>query len=118
MQVLVTGNLGYIGPHLVGFLKAAGHIVTGCDLDLFHDSRVANVPAPDHQLIKDFRELQAAELSGFDCIIHLAGISNDPMGDLNTRLTKEVNYDGSCQLAVRAKLAGVKRFLFSSSCSI
>lgn len=118
MKILVTGNLGYIGPYLVKFLRREGHFVTGCDLDLFHESRLEKVPAPHLQLIKDFRHLSVSDLSGIDCIVHLAGISNDPMGNLDEHLTHEVNYTGSVQLALNAREAGVSRFLFSSSCSI
>lgn len=118
MKVLVTGNLGFIGPFLTRFLLKEGHEVIGCDLDLFHESCLEDFPRPQVQWTKDFRQLTTDDLRGIDCLIHLAGISNDPMGDMDQSLTREVNYDGSCQLALRAKEADVGRFIYSSSCSI
>jgi nucleoside-diphosphate-sugar epimerase len=118
MNVFVTGNKGYIGAHLVELLKAAGHTVTGCDLGLFDGCEWSPVVAPDTQLTKDVRDLEASDLDGFDCVMHLAAISNDPMGDLDPELTLSVNRDGSVQLAKLAKQAGVGRYLFSGSCSV
>jgi nucleoside-diphosphate-sugar epimerase len=118
MKVFVTGHRGYIGAHLVALLKAAGHHVTGCDLGLFDGCGWESVPAPDRELLCDVRALRAADLAGFDCVMHLAAISNDPMGDLDPEITRSVNARGSIALARAAKEAGVPRFLFSSSCSI
>jgi len=118
MNVFVTGNKGYIGAHLVELLKTAGHTVTGCDLGLFDGCEWNPVVAPDQQLTKDVRDLVAQDLDGFDCVMHLAAISNDPMGDLDPELTLSVNRDGSVQLAKLAKQAGVGRYLFSGSCSV
>jgi nucleoside-diphosphate-sugar epimerase len=118
MKVFVTGHKGYIGVHLVDLLKEAGHQVTGCDLNLFEGCEWEKPVQPDRELIQDIRRLSVKDLEGFDCIMHLAAISNDPMGDLNPEITYSVNRDGSIQLAKLAKKAGVPRFLFSSSCSI
>ena len=118
MNILVTGHRGYIGPHLVELLKAAGHQVTGVDIGYFDGCNWEPLPLADREIHADFRSLTEQELAGFDCICHLAAISNDPMGDLDERLTYDTNRDGSIELARRAKRAGVPRFLFSGSCSI
>lgn len=118
MNILVTGHRGYIGPHLVKLLKAAGHRVTGVDIGYFDGCAWEGLPAADIEITADFRSLTEKELAGFDCICHLAAISNDPMGDLDEALTYETNRDGSIALARRAKRAGVPRFLFSGSCSV
>lgn len=118
MKVFVTGHLGYIGPHLVELLKAEGHFVAGCDKGLFRECQVAEFVHPDLDLGKDIRDLTVEDLKGFDCVMHLAAISNDPMGDMDPRITYSINREGSIQLARLSKQAGVKRFLFSSSCSI
>jgi nucleoside-diphosphate-sugar epimerase len=118
MKILVTGHLGYIGVHLVDLLQEAGHTVTGCDLDLFDGCEWESFVRPEHEFIKDMRELTERDLDGHDVICHLAAISNDPMGDLDPELTYSVNREGSITLAQRAKRAGVGRFLFSGSCSV
>jgi nucleoside-diphosphate-sugar epimerase len=118
MKVLVTGHNGYIGAHLVPLLKANGHFVIGNDINLFGGCEWETLTKPDLELIKDIRQLTKEDLKGVDCVMHLAAISNDPMGDLNPNITYEINKDGSIRLAELAKEAGVSRFLFSSSCSI
>jgi nucleoside-diphosphate-sugar epimerase len=118
MKVLVTGHRGYIGVHLVGLLKEAGHTVVGCDLSLFADCGWEPLPDPDREIVMDARSLTARDLDGLDCVMHLAAISNDPMGDLDPEITRAINARGSIALARAAKVAGVPRFLFSSSCSI
>jgi nucleoside-diphosphate-sugar epimerase len=92
--------------------------VTGCDLGLFDGCAWQRVVPPDTELIKDIRKISARELDGYDCILHLAAISNDPMGEINTGLTCEINRDASVRLARLAKEAGVPRFLFAGSCSV
>ena len=118
MRVLVTGHRGYIGVHLVDLLKAAGHHVTGCDLGLFEKCEWEPFVKADIEINKDIRHLTVSELEGFDCLMHLAAISNDPMGDLDPVITYSINREGSVSLAKKAKEAGIPRFLFASSCSI
>lgn len=118
MKVFVTGHKGYIGVHLVELLKKAGHAVTGCDLGLFAGSEWEPTQAPDRELSKDVRQLSVEDLTGHDCVMHLAAISNDPMGELEPQLTESVNLEGSVRLAEIAKQARVPRYLFSGSCSV
>lgn len=118
MDVLVTGHRGYIGVHLVDVLQRAGHRVTGCDSGLFDGCEWEAFAAPDVELRKDVRELEREDVAGHDCVMHLAAISNDPMGDVDPELTLSVNRDASTRLAELAKAAGVPRFLFAGSCSV
>ena len=119
MKVLVTGHLGYIGTVMVPLLLKAGHDVVGCDSDLYErctyaaGGAIADVP----HLRKDVREVTAGDLNGIEAVIHLAALSNDPLGNLNPDLTFSINHRGSVHLATVAKEAGVKRFVFASSCS-
>lgn len=117
MRVLVTGHNGYIGCALVPVLVRAGHDVTGLDNYMFEDCTLGPDVEPVPALRKDIRDVERADLEGFDAVIHLAGISNDPLGDLNPECTYDINYRASVRLARIAKEAGVTRFLFSSSCS-
>jgi nucleoside-diphosphate-sugar epimerase len=118
MKILITGNLGFVGSHLTEILVSAGHEVIGCDLSLFPDAICNKLTIPKVQLIRDFRTLTREELNGIDAIAHLAGISNDPMGELNPGLTFKINGEGSLRLASVAKSSGIKIFIFASSCSI
>lgn len=118
MKVLLTGHKGYIGAHLVELLKEEGHSVTGVDLNLFPEAEWEKTLKPDRELLKDFRNLQPSEIDNHDCVMHLAAISNDPMGDLVEQLTYNINLHGSVDLARKAKEAGIPRFLFSGSCSV
>jgi nucleoside-diphosphate-sugar epimerase len=118
MKILVTGHRGYIGPHLVKLLKDSGHSVTGIDIGYFDGCNWEPLPEADREIPADFRTLTERDLAGYDCICHLAAISNDPMGDLDEELTYNTNRDGSIELARKAKRAGVPRFLFSGSCSV
>ena len=117
MRVLVTGHDGYIGTVLVPVFQQAGHDVVGLDSFLFADcvfgQDVPRVPA----IGKDVRDVDLADLEGVDAVVHLAGISNDPLGDLNPGCTYEINHIASVRLARLCKQAGVTRYLFSSSCS-
>lgn len=117
MRVLVTGHLGYIGTILVPMLLKRGHDVVGLDADWFEDCTFAGELADVQNIRKDVRDVEAADLRGFDAVIHLAGLSNDPMGDYRPQLTEEINYKASVKIARLAKDAGVARFLFASSCS-
>jgi|ERR1035437_483842 nucleoside-diphosphate-sugar epimerase len=118
MKIFVTGNRGYIGTQLIKLLKEEGHTVTGCDLGLYDNCEWENYIKPDKELIKDIRELGVNDLKGYDVVMHLAAISNDPMGDLDEEYTYSVNLKGSVNLAKMSKAAGVPRFLFSGSCSV
>jgi nucleoside-diphosphate-sugar epimerase len=118
MKVFVTGHRGYIGAHLVPLLKEAGHHVAGCDLNLFEGCGWEPLVPADCEIMRDVRQLAPRDLEGFDCVMHLAAISNDPMGDLDPEITRDINARGSIALARAAKAAGVPRFLLSSSCSI
>jgi len=117
MRVLITGNTGYIGTVLTPFIAAAGHDVVGLDTDLFEHCTFGEAPAKFPTLRKDLRDITLADLEGFDAVIHLAGLSNDPLGNLNPDLTYDINHRASVRLAELAKQAGVSRYLFSSSCS-
>lgn len=118
MRVLVTGHNGYIGTVLVPVLQRAGHDVVGLDSDLFAACTFGpDVPEVD-SLRADVRDVESEDLVGFDAVIHLAAVCNDPVGDLNPQATYEINHLASVRVAERAKQAGVTRFLFSSSCSL
>jgi nucleoside-diphosphate-sugar epimerase len=117
MRVLVTGHLGYIGTVMAPMLIAEGFDVVGLDSDLYRDCTFGGGFKGVHELKKDIRDVEASDLEGFDAIIHLAGLSNDPLGDLNPALTYEINHVASVRLARLAKDVGVQRFIFSSSCS-
>lgn len=118
MKVLVTGHAGYIGSVLVPMLVKFGHQVVGFDADFFagcdFDGGIVRVPS----FHKDIRDVEVEDLVGFDAVIHLAALSNDPLSDLNPVSTYEINHRASAQFAEYAKAAGVSRFLFSSSCSL
>jgi nucleoside-diphosphate-sugar epimerase len=118
MNVFVTGHRGYIGVHLVDVLQRAGHTVTGCDSGLFDGCEWEPFATPERELRKDVRELELEDLRGHDCVMHLAAISNDPMGDVDPEVTLSVNRDASVRLAELAKEAGVPRWLFAGSCSV
>src|SRR6266446_10455398 len=117
MRILLTGDKGYIGAVMVPLLIQEGHTVTGLDSDWFEQSAFSELSGKIVSRKKDLRDLEPSDLEGFDAVIHLAGLSNDPLGDLNPSLTYEINHAASVQLAKLAKKAGVGRFLFSSSCS-
>jgi nucleoside-diphosphate-sugar epimerase len=117
LRILLTGHKGYIGAVAGPVLKAAGHEVVGLDSDLFAGCDFGE-PAPEiPEINKDLRDLTKADLVGFDAVVHLAALSNDPLGNLDSDLTFDINHRGSVRLAELAKAAGVQRFVFSSSCS-
>ncbi len=117
MRVLVTGHCGYIGTIMVPMLLAEGHEVVGLDTDLYAASTFGEGMVDVPSIKKDIRDVELSDLDGFDAVIHLAGLSNDPLGDLNPSLTYEINHLASVRLAELSKKAGVERFIFSSSCS-
>jgi nucleoside-diphosphate-sugar epimerase len=118
MRILVTGHHGYIGAVLVRMLSKTSHEVIGLDSDFFAQNRFVGEVIDIPSLHKDLRDVQARDLTHFDAVLHLAALSNDPLGDLNPQLTYEINHRATMRLAELAKHAGVKRFLFSSSCSM
>ena len=119
MKVLVTGNLGYIGTVMTPMLLAAGNEVVGCDSNLYErctfeaGGEIADVPT----IYKDVRDLEEKDLEGFDAVIHLAALSNDPLGNLDPDQTYAINHRSGVHVATLAKQAGVGRFLMASSCS-
>ena len=119
MRVFVTGHRGYIGVVLTRLFEEAGHELVGCDTDLYERcSFEAGGRIPEILwLRKDIRDLEVADLRGFDAVVHLAGLSNDPLGDLNPDVTYSINQAAAARLAGLAKRAGVGRFVFASSCS-
>ena len=117
MKVMVTGHLGYIGTCLVPQLLDRGHEVIGLDCDWFADCTFAGEIVDVPNIKKDVRDVEKSDLEGVEAIVHLAGLSNDPLGDYKPSLTEEINYHASVRLAKMAKEAGVARFLFASSCS-
>jgi nucleoside-diphosphate-sugar epimerase len=118
VRVLVTGSDGYIGAVLVPRLVAAGHEVVGLDTILYDGCTFGPEPEPVPTLRMDARDVEVDDLRGFDAVMHLAAISNDPLGNLNPQVTYDINHLASVRLALQAKRAGVGRFLFSSSCSL
>ena len=123
LRVLVTGNKGYIGTVMVPMLQAAGFEVSGLDSDLFDDcvfgdaSVTGEIPKIPY-LKKDIRDIELSDLKGVDAVVHLCALSNDPLGDLNPKVTYEINYEASVRLAKLAKQAGAERYVLSSSCSV
>jgi nucleoside-diphosphate-sugar epimerase len=118
-KVIVTGNNGFIGTHLVRLLKESGYYVIGIDTNYFNDDCVfSEYVKPNEQIIKDTREIDKNDLSGAYAICHLAALSNDPMGALNESLTHEINHRASVNIAKLAKSVGVEKFIFSASCSM
>ena len=117
MRILVTGSHGFIGTVLVEMLMREGHEVVGLDSDLYRYCSYGKEPPDIEHIRKDIRDIDKSDVAGIDAIMHLAGLSNDTLGDLNPTLTYEINHEASVKLAKLAKDAGVKRFMFSSSCS-
>jgi nucleoside-diphosphate-sugar epimerase len=117
MRILITGHQGYIGTVMAPFLADAGYEIVGLDTYLFAQCTFGAPPREFPSLRKDLRDVEHSDLEGFDAVIHLAGLSNDPLGNLNPDLTYEINYHASVRLALLAKEVGISRFLFSSSCS-
>jgi len=117
MRVLITGSRGYIGAVMAPMMVAAGHEVVGLDTDLYRRSTFGPWQEPIQTVLKDVRTVETRDLEGFEAVVHLAALSNDPLGDLNPQLTYEINHLASVRLARLAREAGVGRFVFASSCS-
>jgi nucleoside-diphosphate-sugar epimerase len=118
VRTLVTGHNGYIGSVLVPMLEHAGHEVIGLDSDIFAPCLFGQNGHEVESVRADVRDVETEDLAGFDAVIHLAAVCNDPVGDLNPQATYDINHLASVRVAEKAKEAGVERFLFASSCSL
>ena len=119
VRVLLTGSDGYLGAVMAPVLMARGHDVVGLDAGFYRDGLLYDPLTPVvPTLTRDIRHVTASDLEGFDAVIHLAELSNDPLSQHNPALTYALNGDGSASLARAAKAAGVRRFIYSSSCSV
>jgi len=120
MKVVVTGNLGYVGTVLTPLLTARGHAVRGIDTGYYGDCLLGPVDGTSvaHQVSRDLRVVEPGDLEGAEAIVHLGALSNDPIGELDPKLTADINTGASIRLAQMAREAGVRRFVFASSCSI
>jgi nucleoside-diphosphate-sugar epimerase len=117
MRIVLTGSRGYVGTVMAPMMVQAGHVVVGLDTDLYQRSTFGSWRESIQTIEKDVRAVEAADLKGFDAVVHLAALSNDPLGDLNPQLTYDINHLASVRLATLAREAGVGRFVFASSCS-
>jgi nucleoside-diphosphate-sugar epimerase len=118
-RVLITGNLGYNGVWVTNVLKRTGHQTIGFDCNYYEEGLFEDDEfAPDHQILKDLRQIEAGDLEGIDAVVHLAALSNDATGELNPHLTQQINKEATVRLARLAKRQGVRKFLYASSCSI
>jgi nucleoside-diphosphate-sugar epimerase len=122
MKLLITGTEGYIGSRLAPIMMARGHEVVGLDTGFYRDGwlysdshQLGSVP---RTLIKDLRQVTVQDLEGIDAVVHLAELSNDPLGENNPTITYQINHKGSVDLARKAQQAGVRRFVYASSCSV
>ena len=118
MKILVTGDRGYIGSVLIRMLQGKFHEVVGYDIDYYQGTDLYPTKRPYKQITKDLRQISHEDIEGMDAIIHLGGLSNDPLGELNPALTNEINFMATVKLARLAKNGGVKRFVYSSSQSM
>src|SRR5262249_21743771 len=115
-RILITGSNGYIGSVMAPWFQSQGYEGVGLDTDYYGQftlfAHLASIPT----IHRDIREITASDLTGYDAVIHLAALSNDPIGNLNESWTREINFEGTIRVALAAKQAGVRRFLLSSSC--
>lgn len=118
MKILVTGDRGYIGSVLTQMLEEKSHEVVGYDIDYYQGTDLYPTKRTYKQITKDLRHVSLGDVEDMDAVIHLAGLSNDPLGELNPTLTEDINYQAAIKLAELAKEAGVKRFIYSSSQSM
>jgi nucleoside-diphosphate-sugar epimerase len=118
MRILLTGHTGYIGTVMAPMLAQAGHEVVGLDTGLFEECVLGSPPAPIPELRADIRDVGREDLAGFDALVHLAALSNDPLGELDPQCTYDINLHATVRLAELARAAGIERFVYSSSCSV
>ena len=122
MRLLVTGTSGYIGSRLAPILQGLGHDVTGIDTGYYLDGWLYSDPRQlstmPRTIVKDLRKIEPKDFAGMDAVVHLAELSNDPLGENNPEVTYKINHEGSVNIARMAKAAGVKRFVYASSCSV
>ena len=118
MRILVTGHQGYLGTVMVPILRDAGHDVTGLDCGFFEDCVLGPAPVDPPSIRVDLRDVTREQLEGFDAVVHLAALSNDPLGALAPEITYDINHHASVRLARLAKDAGVRRFVYASTCSV
>lgn len=122
MKILITGTEGYIGARLAPWLRAAGHQVSGLDCGFYRDGCLyldpLGLPTGPSTSYKDLRSVTPADFEGFDAVIHLAELSNDPLGQNRPEITFKINHEGSVRVAKAAREAGVRRFVYASSCSV
>lgn len=118
MKVVVTGSAGYIGAVLAPILQAWGHEVVGLDTGFYDGCDFGSHADAERRIARDVRDVVPGDLEGFDAVVHLAALSNDPLGDLSPELTYDINYRATVSLAEAAKQAGVHRFVFASSCAM
>jgi len=119
VRVLITGTDGYIGCLLAGYLMDVGHEVVGLDTNYFHDALLGPPPRSNYPVIvKDLRDIELKDLDSVDAVAHLAGLSNDALGELSRRVTFDINHRATVRLATLCKEAGIERFVYSSSCSV
>ena len=122
MKILVTGTEGYIGARMAPILAAHGHDVIGLDTGYYRDGCLyldpVRMPMIPHTIIKDLRAVAPGDFTGYDAVVHLAELSNDPLGENRPEITFRINHEGSVQIAKAARAAGVKRFVYASSCSV
>ena len=120
MKILVTGTEGYIGARLAPMLIARGHVVQGLDTGFYRDGclYIDGIPAGPATVYKDLRQVTAQDFEGFEAVIHLAELSNDPLGQNRPEITFQINHQGTLRIANAARQAGVRRFVYASSCSV
>ena len=118
MKILLTGNNGYIGTVLSDMLVRKSYDVVGFDTDYYRACDLSTHNGPSKQIVKDIRDISERDLDGIDAVIHLAGLSNDPLGELAPELTDRINYAAAVNLAMHAKKAGAQRFVYASSQSM
>lgn len=118
MKVLITGHNGYVGSVMGQVLSDRGHEIHGLDTDLFRECLIGPPPPSVPETRRDIRDVTEDDLRGYDAVIHLAALCNDPLGNMDPELTFEINHRASLRLARLAKTAGVSRFVFASSCSL